>query len=168
MAMNDHGEEKAYCDFHPMESVVGICALCLKERLLVLASEQRHHPLPRKTNRSLRVLRRKRIIRLPKVFALGPFLNLLELRYQRTKDDSDDEGSIASHEVKFDDAGHASWDSEGADNTEEIDESRGMEEQIEHDNALKWKKRIGQLLAWRGGERRTPICREERRGGGFG
>lgn len=98
MAMNDHGEEKAYCDFHPMESVVGICALCLKERLLVLASEQRHHPLPRKTNRSLRVLRRKRIIRLPKVLALGPFLNLLELRYQRTKDDSDDEGSIASHE----------------------------------------------------------------------
>lgn len=48
--------------------------------------------------------------------------------------------------VKFDDDGHASWDSEGADNTEEIDESRGMEEQIEHDNALKWKKRIGQLL----------------------
>nr|XP_018678925.1 PREDICTED: uncharacterized protein LOC103979110 isoform X2 [Musa acuminata subsp. malaccensis] len=156
MAMNDHGEEKAYCDFHPMESVVGICALCLKERLLVLASEQRHHPLPRKTNRSLRVLRRKRIIRLPKVFALGPFLNLLELRYQGTKDDSDDEGSIASHEARA-----------------PTTQRRSM-------RAEEWRNRSstttlssgrsgsGNSFAWRGGERRTLICREERRGGGFG
>ncbi|BBH08169.1 hypothetical protein Prudu_020288 [Prunus dulcis] len=33
----------SYCYFHPKEVVVGVCSLCLTERLLILAANKGHH-----------------------------------------------------------------------------------------------------------------------------
>lgn len=95
--MNVNGEENPYCYFHPKEVVVGICALCLKERLLVLASKQGHHPVPKEASHRLhKALHRKPSIPLPKVFALGSFLHRLEFRHQRS--DDSDQDTVTSHE----------------------------------------------------------------------
>lgn len=142
---NDHGEGKVYCVLHPEEMVVGVCAHCLKERLLALASKQGQHPcVPKKaTKYSSTTTRRKHIVKIPKVFALArPLLYRLDLQYQRSKDDCEDESSVGSNEgnlplyssfqlkqyikraricmidsfisVKFDDDGCASWDTIGS------------------------------------------------------
>eukprot|EP00268_Persea_americana_P010532 TRINITY_DN14287_c0_g1_i2.p1 TRINITY_DN14287_c0_g1~~TRINITY_DN14287_c0_g1_i2.p1 ORF type:complete len:124 (+),score=20.49 TRINITY_DN14287_c0_g1_i2:95-466(+) len=95
--MNVNGEENPYCYFHPKEVVVGICALCLKERLLILASKQGHHPVPKEASHRLhKALHRKPSIPLPKVFALGSFLHRLEFRHQRS--DDSDQDTVTSHE----------------------------------------------------------------------
>ncbi|KAG1327997.1 hypothetical protein COCNU_01G019310 [Cocos nucifera] len=166
--MDYYGEDNLCCYFHPKEVVVGICALCLKERLLSLAAKQGHLPLPKDTRRSFRVLRKKPNITLPKVFALGSFLHRIESQHPRPDDDSD-EGSIASLEdsfisIKFEDNGHASWDNKEAASmnpsmntinitTDKIQdpgkESKGLRSMVEHAKArgmLRWRKRIGHLL----------------------
>ncbi|KAK9167576.1 hypothetical protein Scep_002767 [Stephania cephalantha] len=38
----EYGEESQFCYFHPTERLIGVCAFCLNERLLILASKQRH------------------------------------------------------------------------------------------------------------------------------
>ncbi|KAK9096051.1 hypothetical protein Sjap_021548 [Stephania japonica] len=38
----EYGEESQCCYFHPTERLIGVCAFCLNERLLILASKQRH------------------------------------------------------------------------------------------------------------------------------
>lgn len=100
LANNMNNYRDAYgpcCYFHPKEVIVGVCALCLRERLLALASKQGHRPISKDTNKSFWVLRRRPAISLPKVFALGSFLQRLESRRNRP-DDGSDEGSIASIE----------------------------------------------------------------------
>lgn len=98
--MNDFRESKQYCYFHPKQLVVGICAQCLRDRLLLLESKQAHLPRTKDGIRSFRVLKRKSIIALPKIFALGSFVHLLEPHHRENKDHSEDEGSIDSLEGK--------------------------------------------------------------------
>ncbi|XP_039120362.1 uncharacterized protein LOC120256761 [Dioscorea cayenensis subsp. rotundata] len=96
-------ESSSCCYFHPKETVVGICALCLKERLVILASKQGHHlPLPKDTHtthKSFRILRRKPIITFNKVFALGSFLHRLDFK-QPKPDIADEIDSIPSLDGK--------------------------------------------------------------------
>ncbi|XP_077240103.1 uncharacterized protein LOC143881007 isoform X1 [Tasmannia lanceolata] len=169
--MNDCAQENPYCCcFHPKEVIVGICALCLKERLLILASEQGHLPLAKDTHRPQRILHRKLFITLPKVFALSSLLHRLEFRRQKSND-HDDQETLASHEdsfisVKFEINGCASWDSgtvfkppldtlDVACNYKVKKEGRGAKSVVEHSKshvALRWRKRIGhvfQLVRWK-------------------
>ncbi|RLM87690.1 uncharacterized protein C2845_PM04G11380 [Panicum miliaceum] len=117
-----HGQgDSPYCCFHPRELVVGVCAHCLKDRLLLL--------LAATTNNA--TLRRRRTttttssssISLPKVFALGSsFLQRLDSRHHRpdaAADDSDGIAAAASPDdsfisIKFEDNGKATWDSHKA------------------------------------------------------
>lgn len=71
--MNEYRDERR-CYFHPREMVVGVCALCLNERLLVVASKQ-------ETNTNSYSLTPKRV--LPKIFALT---NLLKHRKSEVYD----------------------------------------------------------------------------------
>ncbi|KAL6651671.1 hypothetical protein ACP70R_010596 [Stipagrostis hirtigluma subsp. patula] len=113
------GGDVPYCSFHPRELVVGVCAQCLRDRLLLLlatttdaASSQQQHPYTyrgRKPSSSS--------ISLPKVFALGSsFLQRLDSRHHRTADDLlSDDTSLASLDdsfisIKFEDNGKATWD----------------------------------------------------------
>ncbi|WOL12301.1 hypothetical protein Cni_G21067 [Canna indica] len=98
-----------YCNLHPGEVMVGVCAVCLKERLLVLASKQQAAgQLPQQQHDAEKTLtgRRRPSINLGRVFALGSFLQRLEInRHHRSSDDDDDssndEASIPSKEDSF-------------------------------------------------------------------
>lgn len=74
-----YGEKEPTCYFHPTEIVIGICAHCLTERLLVLYEKQTsHRPPPECRMRSFRIMKRKAIVSsLPKVSALTSFLHHL-------------------------------------------------------------------------------------------
>jgi hypothetical protein len=37
--MNGYREENSFCYFHPNQVLVGVCPLCLNERLLILAAK---------------------------------------------------------------------------------------------------------------------------------
>ena len=52
MNRNGHREEKSCCYFHPRQVVVGVCPLCLNERLLIVAAKQGHHPQNRSNSAS--------------------------------------------------------------------------------------------------------------------
>ncbi|XP_072992944.1 uncharacterized protein [Typha latifolia] len=149
--MNANGGDNTSCYFHPNEVVVGVCALCLKERLLILASKQGQ--LPSNNNRR----QRNRSITLSSVFALGSFLRP-EPRHRRAGDDSD-EASVASLEdsfisIKFGDNGDALWDKntkkatciKPPNNGKESNKVRSVVEQGKHGGGLRWRKQIGQLL----------------------
>lgn len=147
-------EDSSCCYIHPKEVVVGVCALCLRERLLTLASKQGHLPISKDSNKSFRVLRRRPAITLPKVFALGSFLHRFESRRQRPDDDSD-QGSITSLEdsfisIKFEENGQASWErkkQEMADQlSKEINRGKSVVEHVKPRGVLQLRKRIGQLL----------------------
>ncbi|XP_020249510.1 uncharacterized protein LOC109826905 [Asparagus officinalis] len=154
--MNNYGDEASpWCSFHPKEVVVGVCALCLRERLINLALEQENFHISKDSNRSFRFLRRRASISLPKVFALSSLLHRLESRRQRSDDDSSDQGSIASLEdsfisIKFEDNGQASWESKKQEITDHMPKESSREksvvEHVRSRGALRWRKKIGQLL----------------------
>lgn len=95
--MNAHRDQNFGCYIHPQEIVIGVCALCLRERLLILASNQSELPSNKDKHSSFRAGRRKNSITLPKVFALGSFLTRLDSR-RHQPDDYSDEVSIGSFE----------------------------------------------------------------------
>ncbi|PIA47394.1 hypothetical protein AQUCO_01400217v1 [Aquilegia coerulea] len=113
--MNQYGEENSICYFHPKEKLVGVCAFCLKERLLILAAKQGHLPLSKDTSRSYNVLHRKSTLTIPKIFALGSFLHRSHHTKSEDFDHQDQDTSTSSPEdsfisIKFEDNGIASWD----------------------------------------------------------
>ncbi|KAK4766052.1 hypothetical protein SAY87_007694 [Trapa incisa] len=119
--MNAHRDDSPFsCYFHPGVAFVGVCPLCLNERLVVLAAKQRrprrsisghaltahhHHPSINST--------KKPPLNIPKIFAIGTLLNRLEFRHWRT-DSLDDASSSPEDDsfisIKFEDNGVASWE----------------------------------------------------------
>ncbi|KAL6504882.1 hypothetical protein OROHE_023640 [Orobanche hederae] len=117
-------DDKRWCYLHPQEMVIGICALCLNDRLLVLAAAKQgtiHHRQTHKNSSSTS----KRA--LTKIFALTSLLSLLEIKKQKTDQDYhssstspeesadciamfSDEVHYAFISIKFEDNGIASWD----------------------------------------------------------
>ncbi|KAL3504170.1 hypothetical protein ACH5RR_034011 [Cinchona calisaya] len=172
--MNEYRDDKT-CYFHPREVVIGICALCLNERLLVLASQQEqqlhqpnntthHHTTHTFTQHS----RRNNPKNLgPRIFALSSLFNRLDLRHRKSDDQYSE--SPASQEdsfisIKFEDNGAASWEK----NTHVLPKKspqqynmalkqsfgKGGDEGvikavIEHPKphgSLRWRKRIGDMF----------------------
>ncbi|XP_066346422.1 uncharacterized protein [Miscanthus floridulus] len=121
-----HGQgDVPYCCFHPREVVVGVCAHCLKDRLLLLLTAANNN----NSNAAADAVHRRSrssSISLPKVFALGSsFLQRLDSRHHRGRDpdnncysdDDDATTSVASLDdsfisIKFEDNGKATWDSQ--------------------------------------------------------
>ncbi|RVW17704.1 hypothetical protein CK203_071692 [Vitis vinifera] len=122
------------CYFHPKEVIVGVCPLCLNERLLILAAKQGHHSLAKGHHRTHSLMHKKPPINLPKIFALGSFLTRLEFRHWKS-DHSDHDASTSQEgmycgvvvvvivssssespfsysfiSIKFEDNGVASWE----------------------------------------------------------
>ncbi|XP_010521254.1 PREDICTED: uncharacterized protein LOC104800196 [Tarenaya hassleriana] len=164
--MNTYREENsAHCYFHPKEVYVGVCPLCLNERLLVLASKQsKHSPAssssssPSSARGNNLNLRRRNLITLPKIFAFGSFLNRRHRKFNLSGDldtSTSQEDSFIS--IKFEDNGNASWEK----NTASVDKCRNSmswnkhppedtgKSVIEHRksrSSLRWRKRIGHLF----------------------
>ncbi|XP_042509549.1 uncharacterized protein LOC122085158 [Macadamia integrifolia] len=95
-----------YCPSHPTEVIVGVCALCVNEKLLILASEQAHRNLIKSIHEAHEGL--------PKAFAFGSFpqnhLNLMT----KSSDDARRNAFSGNEEVfisiKFgDDDGNRLW-----------------------------------------------------------
>lgn len=92
-SMNVYRDQMSSCYFHPKEIVVGVCALCLNERLLILASRRgRHHSSARSC--------RKTPINLSKIFAFSSFISRLEFRHWKPEN-SDDEASTSQEGTSF-------------------------------------------------------------------
>jgi hypothetical protein len=155
--MNAHRGYDYGCYIHPQEIVIGVCALCLRERLLILASNQSELSYNKDKHSSFRAGRRKNSITLPKVFALGSFLTRLDSRRHQPDVDYSDEVSIGSFEdsfisIKFEDNGKASWDNKKVINTKPNtmeNEKISIKSVVEHSKRggmLRWRKHIGRLL----------------------
>ncbi|KAL8467151.1 hypothetical protein ACS0TY_036024 [Phlomoides rotata] len=156
--MND----KNTCYFHPREVVVGICALCLNEKLLILAAKQ---GLIHQTHKSLCVKTKKTPIVLTKIFALTSLRNRLEIKHKQTPDchssSTSPEDSFIS--IKFEENGVSSWEKGKTskmsyDQQCEMpwnDKEKKIKSVVEHAkprSTLRWRKRIGhifQLIRWK-------------------
>ncbi|XP_030545220.1 uncharacterized protein LOC115751446 [Rhodamnia argentea] len=128
--MNDYREgNSTCCSFHPLEVTVGVCPLCLNERLLVLAAKQAHsnnhhhhlHPHSTRSSHGHRAQsqsnnpnRKPPAVGLPKIFALGSFLHRLEFRHWKSDSISYEDASPSPEDsfisIKFEDNGLASWE----------------------------------------------------------
>ncbi|KAL9446652.1 hypothetical protein AB3S75_014341 [Citrus x aurantiifolia] len=120
--MNDYGDDtdsSSCCYFHPKQVVIGVCPLCLNERLLILASKQGHSSSSSSSAHRSKVAsdnkKQPGISNIPKIFALGSLLNRFEFRHwksdisdQRDACTSSQEDSFIS--IKFEDNGVASWE----------------------------------------------------------
>ncbi|KAK6939879.1 Protein OCTOPUS-like, partial [Dillenia turbinata] len=158
--MND-SRENPCCYFHPKEVIVGVCPFCLNERLLILASKQGHHHSTHRRNHS--AFHRRSPINLPKIFALGSFLNR---RRKSEEFDNDDDASLGLEDsfisIKFEENGVASWEKSAVSKaslencnkkpwnlTEDTNDTKGTKCVIEHPRpraSLRWRKRIGHLF----------------------
>jgi hypothetical protein len=91
-----HGQgDVSYCCFHPREVVVGVCAHCLKDRLLLLLAAANSNAGDDAVRRRSRSRSSSSSISLPKVFALGSFLQRLDSRHHRGRDPDDDDASAS-------------------------------------------------------------------------
>ncbi|GMH00701.1 hypothetical protein Nepgr_002540 [Nepenthes gracilis] len=173
--MNDHCSEYSNknpfcCYFHPNEDIVGVCHLCLKERLLILAAKQgRKHHHRRQARRSGSVgggadLQRKPPpFTLHKIFAFG---SLLRSRKSQNSDHHLDastslEDSFIS--IKFEENGAALWENGKASKVftersktlcdresfaakEANAKAKSVVEHAKPRLFLGWRKKIGQLF----------------------
>ncbi|KAG6474053.1 uncharacterized protein LOC122026139 [Zingiber officinale] len=158
--MGNHGEgdnPNCCCRFHPKQTIVGVCALCLRERLLVLAANSEQKSLKQSKSSAI----------IGKVFALPSF----HLSHANNKfDDEAASASISSLEesfisIKFEENGHASWYSNRSipsstglfiDCTKHRSSSRSMAEHSD-ETVPKWCDRIGQLAKYWKSKKKRPI-----------
>ncbi|XVE60330.1 hypothetical protein DITRI_Ditri05aG0120300 [Diplodiscus trichospermus] len=166
--MNGHREDNSCCYFHPNEVVVGVCPLCLNERLLILASKQgqRSCSSSRGSHRFVQgVSQKKPPIYLPKIFALGSLLNRLEFKHWKSENSGDPDAST-SHEdsfisIKFEKNGVASWEKGKVSKVslehcsmswnptltkEQKEANKSVIEHVKPRASLRWQKRIGNLF----------------------
>ncbi|NP_001143992.1 hypothetical protein Zm00014a_015382 [Zea mays] len=159
-----------YCCFHPREVGVGVCAHCLKDRLLLLLAAANNNKIDDDARRKSRS--RSRSISLPKVFALGSsFLQRLDSRHHRGRgrdnncysDDDDATASVASLDdsfisIKFEDNGKATWDSQSQHKAAAPARSSSTTtmvavEHVKRVGVTRWRKqvvgRMLQLARWR-------------------
>ncbi|KAH1215938.1 hypothetical protein GmHk_13G036978 [Glycine max] len=138
MNRNAHNkEEKGCCYFHPKQVVVGVCPLCLNERLLILAAKQDHHNHHHRLQSSTQ---RKASASIHKIFAFDSFISM-----------------------KFEENGVASWEKSTSTNAisnisnkkvcverqvldKDAKESKSVVEHGKSNNAFRWRKRIGRLV----------------------
>ncbi|XVE95478.1 hypothetical protein REPUB_Repub02eG0100900 [Reevesia pubescens] len=172
--MNGYREDNSCCYFHPKEVVVGVCPLCLNERLLILASKQGQRPSS-STRGSHRILQgvsqKKPPINLPKIFALGSLLNRLEFKHWKSENSGDHDATTSREDsfisIKFEENGVASWEkgtvskvslehcsmswnptlSKDKEITKEQKETnKSVIEHAKPRGSLRWRKRVGRLF----------------------
>ncbi|GAB2290406.1 hypothetical protein Dimus_024684 [Dionaea muscipula] len=123
--MNDYNREERNnpcCNFHPKQQLVGVCPLCLNERLLILVAKQgldnlqnhrsrsAHHSSHTRSGGGGPDLQRKPSLSFSKIFTLGSLLH-----YWKSHDSPDIQDIGTSLEdsfisIKFEENGVASWD----------------------------------------------------------
>ncbi|KAJ6709376.1 hypothetical protein OIU74_010469 [Salix koriyanagi] len=163
-------EDNSYCYFHPKEDLVGICPLCLNERLLVLAMKKSSRSSARATRGNEGTAHRKPPIKLAKIFAFGSLLNRFEFRHWKS-DNSDQDAASTSQEdsfisIKFEDNGAALWEkgtvskvsiepcskswnqnlSKEAKQGKDTKETMTVIEHAKPHASLRWRRKIGHMF----------------------
>ncbi|XP_039687572.1 uncharacterized protein [Medicago truncatula] len=130
MNRNGYRDEKPCCNFHPKQVVVGVCPLCLNERLLLLAAKQgrRHHHNHRSSSSSSskKVASSQKLqssvhtkppnsSSIHKIFAFGSLFTRLESRHCKSHgnfhyDDISPSPEDSFISIKFEGNGVASWE----------------------------------------------------------
>ncbi|KAJ8450287.1 hypothetical protein Cgig2_004744 [Carnegiea gigantea] len=153
-----------WCDLHPEQVYVGVCPLCLNERLLILAAKQ---DLKSSTHYKATELRIEKRLKNFHIFSfMFHELDLNELIYKLCTDGQINESFIS---IKFGENGEASWD-KGTRNVSKVslehfnmawpsqtlfnhgvnNGSSGNKNVVDHTNlwagSLRWRKGIGHLL----------------------
>ncbi|XAR62799.1 hypothetical protein NMG60_11017680 [Bertholletia excelsa] len=158
--MKEHRESQTWCYFHPKEEITGVCALCLKQRLLVLAKKQGH--LPQCAQVTYRKHKKPPITFPSTTSALASVLNRFESRQKQfgysDNASSSPEDSFIS--IKIEENGVASWEKGTVTKVsldhcniswshglgKESKESKSVVERGKQQGSLRWQKRIGQLF----------------------
>ncbi|KAL1561225.1 hypothetical protein AAHA92_03955 [Salvia divinorum] len=140
-------DDRKWCFFHPTELVVGICALCLKERLLALASAKKNS-----LHKAFGVATKKSpSSSLDKIFALTALLNRLDMKdhkssvddhFCRSSSSTQDDSFIS---IKFEDNGIASWEKGKCAATEDK-KAKCLVEHSKPRGAPRWRRRIGHIF----------------------
>ncbi|KAK7275647.1 hypothetical protein RIF29_16767 [Crotalaria pallida] len=176
MDANQGREEKSWCYFHTKQVVVGVCHLCLNERLLIVAAKQGHHhnirihnPFTSKASHRLQTfMHRKPSASIHKIFAFGSLFSRPESHQLKSADHNFENDASPSPEesfisIKFEENGVASWEkNSGVSNKVPLENSQVLNKDtketksmIQHgklSNAFRWRKRIGPLfhvIHWR-------------------
>ncbi|KAM7253004.1 hypothetical protein ACFE04_025622 [Oxalis oulophora] len=102
----DYRDDNSCCYFHPTEVVVGICPLCLNERLLTLSAKHHHHHYHHHHQ-----YKKATTIHLPKIFAFGSLLHRLEFKQSFNNNNNNNKKSHST----FSDNASSSTDQEGTD-----------------------------------------------------
>ncbi|XP_057795761.1 uncharacterized protein LOC131011887 [Salvia miltiorrhiza] len=127
--MKECRDERRWCCFHPREMVVGICALCLNERLLVVVAESKQQ--------NKRSFGAKRV--LPKIFAL---ITRSDIKHHKSSSPTPEESFIS---IKFEENGVASWDKGKISSHNEMS-SKSVIEHTKPGGSLRWRRRVGHLI----------------------
>ncbi|CAN6444991.1 unnamed protein product [Victoria cruziana] len=159
-----YGAEVLRCPFHPKELVIGICAPCLRERLLMLASRQetsRTRSSP-PGGPSVKFLTKPSVRSFLKVSTLGSMFHLLEFLPRRKSNANEIVAARTSLEdsfisIKFEKNGSASWENGATKHFawEKVDISRCQDPNtksktvVEHATprgGIWWRKKMGYLF----------------------
>ncbi|KAL1309896.1 hypothetical protein HN51_052628 [Arachis hypogaea] len=138
-------DEKPCCYFHPKQLVIGVCPLCLNERLLIVAAKQghhrhrHHHHHHHSSSSSSKASSHNRILQsssssvhrkpassssIHKIFAFGSLFSRqdshqhqwkTQINYEYDASSSPEEDSFIS--IKFEENGIASWEKNTVSNT---------------------------------------------------
>ncbi|KAB2040558.1 hypothetical protein E1A91_D02G097000v1 [Gossypium mustelinum] len=122
--MNGYKDGSYSCYFHPKQQVIGVCPLCLNDRLLLLASKQPRHSSSSSSSSTRGShgfiqgfsLKKPPINKLPKIFALGSLLNRLEFKHWKPGNSDDDVLDVSTSQedsfisIKFEENGVGSWE----------------------------------------------------------
>nr|ACD56615.1 predicted protein [Gossypioides kirkii] len=168
--MKGYREDNSCCYFHPKEVVIGVCPLCLNERLLFLASKQAQRSSSSTCKSSHRLIHgvavKKPPINLPKIFALGSLLNRLEFKHCKSENSDAHDASTSQEDsfisIKFEENGVGSWDKGTVSKVSlehcsmswnpSKDTKKSVIEHAKPGASLRWRKRIGhlfQLIRWK-------------------
>ncbi|KAH1113108.1 hypothetical protein AAZX31_04G230000 [Glycine max] len=161
---NGYREEKSFCYFHPKQVLVGVCPLCLNERLLILFAKQgRHHNRSSSSSISSHRLQSNSRHRKPpsssihKIFAFGSLFTRPESHHNYDYDDVSPTPEESFISIKFEENGVASWEKSTVSKKVSSWNHQNKENKrvIEHGKSrdtFRWRKRIGhmlQLIRWK-------------------
>ncbi|OIV96668.1 hypothetical protein TanjilG_09210 [Lupinus angustifolius] len=168
MNRNGYREEKPCCYFHPKQVVIGVCPLCLNERLLILAAKQgqhhHHHNSASKasSHRLQSSTQRKQHTSIHKIFAFSSLFSSRQWKSQKLDYDVSPTLEDSFISMKFEENGVASWKKSTVSNKVSYNSKKESKSVIEHENShdtFRWRKRIGhmfQLIRWN--NRTSGVC----------
>ncbi|KAE9608984.1 hypothetical protein Lal_00020577 [Lupinus albus] len=173
MNRNAHREGKPCCYFHPKQIVIGVCPLCLNERLLILVAKQSHHHHNSATKASSHRLQsstnRKQQTSIHKIFSFSSLFSSRQCKSQNLHYDVSPTPEDSFISIKFEENGVATWKNSTVSNKVTLENwkwnhhsKKENKSVIEHENShdtFRWRKRIGhifQLIRWN--NRTNGVC----------